>query len=148
MELPTTLSLSPKDQRARLERLKDEISRRRSDIARFEATHRQTIELLEAKQLDSEKQQREWEAALDCIKYPVLTLPAELVSRIFIACLPAYPRPSPHTAPLLVVQICHHWREIALETSELWASLSILSQYPRKFLETWLGRAKGFPLSL
>ncbi|KAJ7209838.1 hypothetical protein C8J57DRAFT_1087325, partial [Mycena rebaudengoi] len=97
MEPSTTLSLSPAEQRARLERLKDEISRRRSDI-----------ELLEA--------------ALDCIKYPVLTLPPEILSRIFVFCLPTdlYPRPSPKTAPLLVAQICGHWREIALETSELW----------------------------
>ncbi|KAJ7667265.1 hypothetical protein B0H17DRAFT_836591, partial [Mycena rosella] len=54
--------------------------------------------------------------------YPVLTLPPEIVSQIFVNCLPIHGRvrPSPTTAPLTLTQICHHWREIALSTSALW----------------------------
>ncbi|KAJ7221167.1 hypothetical protein C8J57DRAFT_1536670 [Mycena rebaudengoi] len=74
-------------------------------------------------------------------------------SRDFISSLPAnsHPEPSPTTAPLLVSQICRHWRHIALETSELWASVYISAetrQNASEFLEAWLRCAKGFPLSL
>ncbi|KAJ7108306.1 hypothetical protein C8R44DRAFT_531522, partial [Mycena epipterygia] len=54
--------------------------------------------------------------------YPALTLPNEITSQIFVACLPEDGRvtPSPHTAPLLLAQICRHWRNIATSTCELW----------------------------
>ncbi|KAJ7236125.1 hypothetical protein C8J57DRAFT_1247915 [Mycena rebaudengoi] len=109
-----SVSTHTAEKRSRLERLKDEISRQISDMVQLEVTHRQTIELLETKhrrqialleaqRRDSELKQQKWEAALDYIKYPVLTLPPEVISRIFIACLSTdlYPHPSPNTAPLL-----------------------------------------------
>ncbi|KAF8152014.1 hypothetical protein K438DRAFT_1433339, partial [Mycena galopus ATCC 62051] len=54
--------------------------------------------------------------------YPVLTLPNEVISMIFVHCLPAHGRvrPSPRRAPLLLAQICTLWREIALSTGQLW----------------------------
>ncbi|KAJ6537995.1 hypothetical protein B0H19DRAFT_877467, partial [Mycena capillaripes] len=54
--------------------------------------------------------------------YPVLTLPFDITSRIFLHCLPSHGRvaPSPSKAPLLLAQICHHWREVALSTCGLW----------------------------
>ncbi|KAJ7192145.1 hypothetical protein C8J57DRAFT_1548849 [Mycena rebaudengoi] len=57
------------------------------------------------------------------------------------------------TTPLLVAQICRQWREIALETSNLWASVYIKplethQNPPREFLDVQLRHAKGFPLSL
>ncbi|KAJ7720030.1 hypothetical protein B0H16DRAFT_1224947, partial [Mycena metata] len=54
--------------------------------------------------------------------YPVISTPAELISEIFIACLPDNGRvqPSRHTAPLSLARICRHWREIALSTPQLW----------------------------
>ncbi|KAJ7766604.1 hypothetical protein B0H16DRAFT_1882659 [Mycena metata] len=96
--------------------------------------------------------------------YPVFTLPNEIVSRIFIECLPSHGRvrPSPIRAPLLLAQICHHWREIALSTCELWTSadvdagLHLPSLAPRvgtverllPLLQTWFSRAQACPLSL
>ncbi|KAJ7834594.1 hypothetical protein B0H13DRAFT_1467448, partial [Mycena leptocephala] len=60
---------------------------------------------------------------LDSYKYPVLTLPNEIVSEIFIHFLPIYPFCPPLTgilSPNLLTQICRRWREIALATPGLW----------------------------
>ncbi|KAJ7236159.1 hypothetical protein C8J57DRAFT_1728313 [Mycena rebaudengoi] len=121
--------------------------------------------LLHKKYLDElEEEEAELEAGLSLVIYPVLTLPVEITSRIFIHCLPSHGcvLPSPSTAPLVLAQICHHWREVALSTRELWSSL-----YPdisframpwelgaprdhalRALIQTWFSRAKGSPLSL
>ncbi|KAJ7700511.1 hypothetical protein B0H17DRAFT_925554, partial [Mycena rosella] len=62
------------------------------------------------------------EASLALVIYPVLTLPTEITSRIFVHCLPKHRRvrPSPTTPPLTLAQICRHWREVALSTCQLW----------------------------
>ncbi|KAJ7200849.1 hypothetical protein GGX14DRAFT_371966, partial [Mycena pura] len=68
------------------------------------------------------RKQQELEQRLALVVYPVLTLPDEIISRIFVDCLPSHGRvcPSQRTAPLLLAQICRLWRDIALETCELW----------------------------
>ncbi|KAJ6474423.1 hypothetical protein C8R47DRAFT_708876 [Mycena vitilis] len=61
-------------------------------------------------------------------KYPVLTVPNELISEIFIHFLPAYPVCPPLTgprSPAVLTQICHRWREVALSTPSLWRALSL-----------------------
>ncbi|KAJ7619842.1 hypothetical protein DFH06DRAFT_1341925 [Mycena polygramma] len=107
--------------------------------------------------LDTLKQKRrELQTKLGEIRYPVLTLPPEIVSRIFVACLPDHGRvrPFPRSAPLLLAQICHLWREIALSSCELWCSVDLAISRDcdgagyTQLLETWFGRAKGRPLSL
>ncbi|KAJ7778606.1 hypothetical protein DFH07DRAFT_730648, partial [Mycena maculata] len=112
-----------------------------------------------------EKQQHELEASLSLVIYPVLALPIEITSRIFILCLPAAGRvkPSPSTAPLLLAQICRDWRDVALSTCEIWSSIyfddpldltigwtadPIVDESRTKLLQTWLSRAKGHPISL
>ncbi|KAJ7142886.1 hypothetical protein C8R44DRAFT_545707, partial [Mycena epipterygia] len=69
-----------------------------------------------------ETQQRELEMKLFLIVYPVLTLPTEIMARIFVECLPSHGRvrPSVHMPPLTLAQICGQWRDIALSTPELW----------------------------
>ncbi|KAJ7898614.1 hypothetical protein B0H14DRAFT_2315033, partial [Mycena olivaceomarginata] len=54
--------------------------------------------------------------------YPVLTLPPEITTEIFIRCLPVqwYHLPSPRDAPLLLLQICSSWRALTLCTPALW----------------------------
>ncbi|KAJ7652524.1 hypothetical protein DFH06DRAFT_907741, partial [Mycena polygramma] len=49
-------------------------------------------------------------------------LPFDITSRIFLHCLPSHGRvsASPSRAPLLLAQICRHWREAALSTCGLW----------------------------
>ncbi|KAK7053566.1 hypothetical protein R3P38DRAFT_2850971 [Favolaschia claudopus] len=90
-----------------------------------------------------------------------LTLPDDVTSQIFVLCLPNDGRvyPSPTTAPLLLAQICRDWRNVALATCQLWASIYLNFPLPKalctKFsekalcvLDAWLSRAKGYPLTL
>jgi hypothetical protein len=87
-------------------------------------------------------------------------LPAELLSRIFVQCLPDEPyiRPDADRAPLLFTRVCRRWRELALQTTQLWCSLSAIKEsggmlYPmyRTRLSgyaAWLSRSGNRPLSL
>ncbi|KAJ7684287.1 hypothetical protein DFH06DRAFT_1027112 [Mycena polygramma] len=91
---------------------------------------------------------------LDDIVYPVLTLPNEITSDIFLQCLlddTTAVRPSNATAPLLLGMIRRQWRSIALSTHRLWASLDLTSYFSQKFhdsLSMWLSRSGSCPLTL
>ncbi|KAJ7742598.1 hypothetical protein B0H16DRAFT_1021466 [Mycena metata] len=55
---------------------------------------------------------------LDVYTYPVLILPNEIVSEIFVHFLPVFPEPPPMiggTSPNVLGQICRKWREISFE---------------------------------
>ncbi|KAJ7659542.1 hypothetical protein DFH06DRAFT_925144, partial [Mycena polygramma] len=69
-----------------------------------------------------ERQQRELRMELAQIIYPLITLPTEIISRIFLACLPDHGRvrPARSAPPLLLAQICRQWRYIVISSSELW----------------------------
>ncbi|KAF8145981.1 hypothetical protein K438DRAFT_1448547, partial [Mycena galopus ATCC 62051] len=83
---------------------------------------RMTITRQKAYLDELEETRRRLESELAQIVYPVLSLPPEIVSRIFVECLPGHGRvrPSPDAPPLSLAQICRHWREIALSSCELW----------------------------
>ncbi|KAJ6588987.1 hypothetical protein B0H19DRAFT_1367471 [Mycena capillaripes] len=93
---------------------------------------------------------------LDSYKYPVLTLPNEIVSEIFIHFLPIYPLCPPLTgilSPAKLTHICRHWREIALGNPMLWRAISLCHneapltrQLQRS--EIWLNRSLNCPLSI
>ncbi|KAJ7507099.1 hypothetical protein B0H11DRAFT_1849617 [Mycena galericulata] len=94
---------------------------------------------------------------LDAYTYPVLTLPNEIVSEIFVHFLPPYPkRPLiiGLRSPILLGQICRKWREIALSTPALWrrvaVSLRSLKRRDQKLilLKTFLARSGSCPLSV
>jgi len=95
------------------------------------------------------------QSRLDSYKYPVLTLPTEIVAEIFVQFLPVYPLCPPSTgllSPTLLTQICGRWREIALETPMLWRAIS-LSLYAILFhrqhpILDFLGRSGCCPLSI
>ncbi|KAJ7257017.1 hypothetical protein C8J57DRAFT_1649148, partial [Mycena rebaudengoi] len=76
------------------------------------------------KSLDAARRQREnLQSRLDDRPYPVLTLPVEITSEIFIHFLPKYPLCPPLTgllSPALLGQIFRKWREIAFNTPGLW----------------------------
>ncbi|KAJ7236192.1 hypothetical protein C8J57DRAFT_1194449, partial [Mycena rebaudengoi] len=96
---------------------------------------------------------KEEAAELEAGLSPVLMLPVEITSSIFLLCLPSHGRvvPSPSRAPLLLAQICSQWREVALSTRELWSSLYPYSQRDqalRALTQTWFSRAKAAPISL
>ncbi|KAJ7186379.1 hypothetical protein C8R46DRAFT_1341827 [Mycena filopes] len=89
---------------------------------------------------------------------PIPNLPPEIASEIFLHFLPVYPEcppPSGSTSPVLLPQICRHWREIALSTPRLWRAIKIVirvsgGKYPQALdrLTTWLARSAESPLSL
>jgi hypothetical protein len=88
-------------------------------------------------------------------KYPVLTLPNEIVSEIFIHFLPIYPLCPPIRgpySPTLLTRICHKWREIALANPLLWRAILLSNDIPREhqfyMCETWVSRARACPLSI
>ncbi|KAJ7245438.1 hypothetical protein C8J57DRAFT_759837 [Mycena rebaudengoi] len=109
----------------------------------------------------------------DTSTYPVLSLPDELVSEIFVHCIPVYPlRPVPlgPDCPTHLTAICHHWRAIALSTPSLWRAIHIdldvdcaladsvptpphidrIQMFARylEFLRIWTLRSKNCPLSI
>jgi len=91
---------------------------------------------------------------LDSYKYPVLTLPNEIISEIFVQFLPAYPLCPPSIGPLsptLLTYICRRWREISLATPMLWRAIT-LSFYDVPFhrchILDFLTRSGCCPLSI
>ncbi|KAJ6602510.1 hypothetical protein DFH09DRAFT_1125006 [Mycena vulgaris] len=88
--------------------------------------------------------------------YPVLTLPFDIISQIFVYCLPPLEdnaRPWRTDAPLLLTRICREWRDIALCTHDLWNTMhldlrahSVLKVAP--LLDFWIPRAGNLPLSM
>ncbi|KAJ7879305.1 hypothetical protein B0H14DRAFT_2341527, partial [Mycena olivaceomarginata] len=90
--------------------------------------------------------------SLHLIVYPILTIPVELTSEIFLHCLPVDPaQPNARLAPLLLGRICRMWRNIAYANPMLWASLelTVWGRNALKFrVEDWLRRTGGAPLSL
>ncbi|KAJ7223995.1 hypothetical protein C8J57DRAFT_1482098 [Mycena rebaudengoi] len=90
---------------------------------------------------------------LDSLTYPVLTLPVEITSQIFIYCLPSPPHDEAcaSRAPLLLRFVCKSWRDIALSTSALWATLNFDTErlspafstleLVESVLKTWTDRA-------
>ncbi|KAK7055873.1 F-box domain-containing protein [Favolaschia claudopus] len=66
--------------------------------------------------------------ALDAYKYPVLKLPNEIVSEIFLHFLPPSTICPPLTglhSPSLLTHICSKWRAIALSTPDLWTTVPV-----------------------
>ncbi|KAJ7752719.1 hypothetical protein B0H14DRAFT_2280499, partial [Mycena olivaceomarginata] len=51
---------------------------------------------------------------------PMAHLPVEIASDIFLRCVPTTPRPGPITAPMVFLDICQLWCNIALSTPFLW----------------------------
>ncbi|KAJ6515247.1 hypothetical protein C8R45DRAFT_1139337 [Mycena sanguinolenta] len=102
---------------------------------------------------------------LDSVVYPVLTLPNEITSHIFLKCLPPAPDfdrkskggPTSLEAPLLLLQICGAWRRVALSTPGLWVYLHLnLERLPiemedpelQQLISDWFDRAGSCRLSI
>ncbi|KAJ7693250.1 hypothetical protein B0H14DRAFT_2419604, partial [Mycena olivaceomarginata] len=108
-------------------------------------------------------QRTEVESRLNAVVYPIISIPPEITSLIFVECLDLPSTdgtcPTSRAAPLQLMQVCRQWRDIALSTCELWSSPDI--QYDRATagkllvprgmmhgISTWLSRAQTRPLSL
>ncbi|KAJ7693817.1 hypothetical protein B0H17DRAFT_479932 [Mycena rosella] len=90
------------------------------------------------------------QSQLDRDVYPVLTLPPEITSEIFIQCLPTgNAKVLLSQAPFLLLRICRQWREIALSTPGLWTTLNLNAvklrdRVSRQFPERWVNLAAGW----
>ncbi|KAJ7834602.1 hypothetical protein B0H13DRAFT_2109603 [Mycena leptocephala] len=127
--------MSVQELRARIDKLSTEIE-----------LHRQLL-----KKLESEKSlvQRQLNTVLD----PIGALPFELSSRIFLQTLagPSLPEPGTRHGPMLLVNICNAWTDVALSTPALWAGIRIVFPCARriaKVLPIWFLRAHSHPLSV
>ncbi|KAJ7493387.1 hypothetical protein B0H11DRAFT_2228163 [Mycena galericulata] len=81
-------------------------------------------------------------AKLNAYRYPVLTLPTEIVSTIF--CLS-------ETSPSALSQICSSWRVIAHQTHKLWTSVRIKltsSGGSADILDAWMQRSGTLGLDI
>ncbi|KAJ7263448.1 hypothetical protein C8J57DRAFT_436933 [Mycena rebaudengoi] len=88
---------------------------------------------------------------------PVRRLPDDIVGAIILACLPPTRNPiiSGHEAPLLLCRISRTWRNVALSTPRLWASLHIAVPFEttrvqqlENVVSTWISRSGSVPLSV
>ncbi|KAJ7129209.1 hypothetical protein C8R44DRAFT_555678, partial [Mycena epipterygia] len=93
---------------------------------------------------------------LDSIVYPVLTLPPEITSEIFLHCLPTsssdrkWNSVDPHEAPMLLSHVCRTWRHTAISNPALWAKIALeIDDEPSVDLfKIWVSRIGGCPFSL
>ncbi|KAJ7160285.1 hypothetical protein C8R46DRAFT_366465 [Mycena filopes] len=84
---------------------------------------------------------------LNTLRDPMARLPLEISSEIFMQCLPG----DDGSTPMSLLAICHLWSDIALSTPSLWAT--VFSDIPDtpgfcQHFQTWLARARSFPLSI
>ncbi|KAJ7252301.1 hypothetical protein C8J57DRAFT_1474324 [Mycena rebaudengoi] len=110
------------------------------------------LELVSA--LDSARSERKklW-SQLNQFKYPILTLPVEITSAIFVASLPEYPKSPPMlgpNSPTSLAQVCRHWRAVAFGMPELWRAIQIKRWGSCSFeiLKSWLSRSGTHSISL
>ncbi|KAJ3880130.1 hypothetical protein F5051DRAFT_324440, partial [Lentinula edodes] len=129
-----------------------------TDLLEMKAQHLQTLEA-KARILNSELVQ----ARSDLLEHRALLsgarkLPVEIISEIFLQCLPevdtlSFMRPEPHPdqAPLLLTQVCRSWRSIAIATPRLWSTLIINasngSSSHCEITKLWLDRSRNVPLT-
>ncbi|KAL1753500.1 hypothetical protein FB107DRAFT_191142, partial [Schizophyllum commune] len=96
---------------------------------------------------------------------PLRSLPLEVMQHIFRLALPTTHNAllSPDEPPILFTRVCRAWRDVALGTPELWASIHIvctpfdsdMSERAREVVglrlqavETWLARSGTWPLDI
>ncbi|KAK7048967.1 hypothetical protein R3P38DRAFT_2872288 [Favolaschia claudopus] len=106
---------------------------------------------------DLEQQRSDTRSRLNAILDPMAHLPLEIQSQIFlyVGWRSHKPMVDPNDAPMILLNVCHLWRVIALSTPRLWAAIC-MDSYPRKantvgynqLCKSWLQRARNLPLSL
>ncbi|KAJ7456792.1 hypothetical protein B0H11DRAFT_225715 [Mycena galericulata] len=118
----------------RIDKLSSEISRQR-DILR-----------------DLENQKSAAQGELNTILDPMSRLPLEISSDIMLRCLPTTAKADPQAAPMVFLNICRVWSNIALATSALWAAMphvnTAMSDDFGRLMGLWVARAGTRPLTL
>ncbi|KAK7049080.1 hypothetical protein R3P38DRAFT_1883823 [Favolaschia claudopus] len=126
------------------------------------ALHRQIDELeaaIEAQKAvlqDLMSQHKQAQHRLNLFIDPMARLPLEIQSLVFLCVAPMEslqnPTPKPNTPPMVFLNVCRLWHDIALATPKLWCRIE-MDSLPRgsKYYElcgAWLSRARSLPLSV
>ncbi|KAJ6456262.1 hypothetical protein C8R47DRAFT_188965, partial [Mycena vitilis] len=118
--------------RARISVIKDEISNLRESIRALRA------------------ERKVLEERFDSYRYPIVTLPNELTTEIFIYTLPTYPcctRLTGRGSPTTLTRVCRRWRDIAISIPVLWRAI-LLQNSNLDLVNAWLARSGSHLLSL
>ncbi|KAJ7052719.1 hypothetical protein C8F01DRAFT_564366, partial [Mycena amicta] len=90
-------------------------------------------------------------------RVPILTLPPEIITEIFLHIVPPYPERTPipdMDSPYVLAQVCKRWRGITLATPTLWAGFSVTLhrkdslQHKLELMKLSLLRSGSHPLSI
>ncbi|KAJ7108421.1 hypothetical protein C8R43DRAFT_1080050 [Mycena crocata] len=120
---------------------------------------RARIAEIDAQVRDLQTQRKVIQDRLDAYKYPVLTLPNEITSEIFLRLVPPYPSCPPvkrGLSPILLTHICRTWRNIALASPALWRAIRVVVRHvapekietQTKLIDMWLNRSGSCSLSI
>ncbi|KAJ7067233.1 hypothetical protein C8F01DRAFT_1120720 [Mycena amicta] len=96
----------------------------------------------------------ERQALVQSLAYPILKLPVEITTQIFLHCVPRNAlNCSLWRAAGVLGRVCRHWRAVVLSTSELWTALSLAidglsSERIAASVALWLTRSKTRPLAI
>ncbi|KAJ6558239.1 hypothetical protein B0H19DRAFT_132857 [Mycena capillaripes] len=78
-------------------------------------------------------------------------LPFEISSEIFLECLPPLPELSAHNVPMLLLNVCTSWTDIAASIPDLWTNVNIIfsrAEGLKEGLQAWLQCAVDRLLSI
>ncbi|KAJ7443190.1 hypothetical protein B0H11DRAFT_469335 [Mycena galericulata] len=90
---------------------------------------------------------------LESIIYPILTLPTDITSEIFLHYM-GYPfKPQVDSNPFTLASVCRHWRDVAFSTCGLWPAFHVNSlpllppniEGILNLLRSWLSRVGAIP---
>ncbi|KAJ7058474.1 hypothetical protein C8F01DRAFT_291805 [Mycena amicta] len=127
---------------AQLQKSIDSLIAQRSEVASFVAEHKALLA-------------------------PIRRLPMEVLQAIFVACLPTERHAAmvAEDAPILLMQICNSWRQVALSTPRLYTRFHVdavytenpdyypemiahLFQWRLSTMKLWISRSRSLPLSI
>lgn len=114
------------------------------------------LEALQTHLEESASHVRRSTISLKALTSPIRRIPPEVLGEIFYHCLPTAPiyvTPRDVESPMVLTQVCRHWRAVAMATPRLWTSITLhvgraTSEVYRSMCEAWLGRAKSLPLAM
>ncbi|KAJ7149486.1 hypothetical protein C8R43DRAFT_503933 [Mycena crocata] len=125
--------------------------------ARLEALERQ-MTALESQMTLLRAEREEILQDLAAVVYPILTLPDDITSEIFLHCVETVLNPGKdkttrqNPGPLCLASICSSWRDVAISTCGIWTRLSFRTSRPATDIVTclqwWLSRAGCLPIDL
>ncbi|KAJ6545094.1 hypothetical protein DFH09DRAFT_1509540 [Mycena vulgaris] len=99
--------------------------------------------------------QAERDTLLASLAFPVITLPVEITSQIFVHRIPDNPLDSNVVDPAVALgHVCRQWRDIALSIPQLWSAWSLAIDGNTHLhrlsssIELWLNRSQNRPLPI